>query len=104
MRLVLTPPWSLAIRDEAPLTLVVLVRGDAWVAPEKGTAVRLTPGDTAIVRGPAPYRVADDLSTEPQAVIHPGQRCTGPDGGELRGMSEWGCGPGATVWTARRCC
>ncbi|WP_027660093.1 AraC family transcriptional regulator [Salinispora fenicalii] len=90
LRSVLTPPWSIAIRDEAPLTLVALVRGDAWVAPEEGTAVRLTPGDTAIVRGPAPYLIADDLSTAPQAVIRPGQRCTGPDGRELSGMSEWG--------------
>ncbi len=90
LRSVLTPPWSLAIRDEAPLTLVALVRGNAWVAPEEGTAIRLNPGDIAIVRGPAPYRVADDLSTAPQAVIHPGQRCTDPDGGELCGISEWG--------------
>lgn len=90
MRSVLAPPWSIAIRDEAPLTLVAMVRGDAWVAPDEGTAIRLNPGDVAILRGPSPYLVADDLSTAPQVVVHPGQRCTSPDGRELSEMTEWG--------------
>ncbi|WP_028476932.1 AraC family transcriptional regulator [Nocardia sp. CNY236] len=90
LRSVLTPPWSMAIRDEAPLTLVAMVRGDAWIIPHAGTAARLNPGDVAIIRGPDPYTVADDLSTTPQVVIHPGQRCTGPDGQELSWMTECG--------------
>ena len=60
LRSVLEPPWSLRIQDEAPLTLVAVVRGTAWVVPDDGEPVRLGPGDVAIIRGPEPYTVADD--------------------------------------------
>ncbi|WBB72652.1 AraC family transcriptional regulator [Micromonospora sp. WMMD1128] len=103
LRSILTPPWSMLIRDEAPLTLVAVVRGDAWLVPGQGAAARLGTGDVAIVRGPAPYTVADDPATPPQVVVHPGQRCTTPDGRELYemtrlGVRTWGNGPdGRTV-------
>jgi AraC-like DNA-binding protein len=97
------PPWSLRIQDEAPLTLVAIVRGEAWVVPDGGEATRLGRGDVAILCGPEPYTVADDPATRPQAVIHPGQRCTTPEGEELGlmmdlGVRTWGNSPdGATV-------
>jgi AraC-like DNA-binding protein len=89
LRSVLDPPWSLRIKDQAPLTLMAMVRGEAWVVPDRGDAVRLRPGDVAIVRGPDPYTVADDPATPPQVVIHPGQRCTTPDGEDLTQAMEW---------------
>ena len=55
------------------------------------------------MRGPDPYTVADDPATAPQVVIHPGQRCTTPDGQELAqmmdlGVRTWGnAADGATV-------
>jgi AraC-like DNA-binding protein len=79
------------------------VRGEAWILPDADRPVRLGRGDVAIVRGPEPYTVADDPATAPQAVIHPGQRCTTPEGEELELMRElgvrtWGNSPdGATV-------
>jgi AraC-like DNA-binding protein len=103
LRSSMDPPWSLRIQDEAPLTLVAMVRGDAWIVPGDGDAVHLERDDVAIVRGPDPYLVADDPGTAPQAVIHPGQRCTTPDGEELTGMTDqgvrtWGnSADGATV-------
>lgn len=103
LRSTMDPPWSLRIQDEAPLTLVAIVRGAAWVVPADGEPVRLGHGDVAIVRGPDPYTVADRPETPPQAVIHPGQRCTTPAGQELAAMQEhgvrtWGNSPdGATV-------
>src|SRR6478735_11998617 len=87
---VFDPPWSLRIEDEAPLTIVAVVRGSAWVVPDDGEPVALAVGDVAIVRGPGHYTVADDPATPPQAVIHPGQRCTTPDGRELTEMSFLG--------------
>jgi AraC-like DNA-binding protein len=90
LRSAMDPPWSLRIQDEAPLTLVAVVRGHAWVVPDDGEAVRLGPGDVAITRGPDPYSVADDPGTDPQAIIHPGQRCTTPDGQELAMMRDLG--------------
>ncbi len=103
LRSLLNPPWSLRIRDEAPLTVVAVVRGDAWVVPDDGDAVRLRPGHVAILRGPDPYTVADDPATPPQVVIHPGQHCTTLRGEPLAqamdlGVRTWGnSADGATV-------
>ncbi|MCK9903442.1 AraC family transcriptional regulator [Parafrankia colletiae] len=102
-RSILTPPWSLRIQDEAPLAVAAVVRGDAWVLPDGGAPVRLGPGDVAIIRGPAPYTVADAPSTAPRIVIHPGQRCTDLAGNSLAaamdlGVRTWGDSPdGPTV-------
>ncbi|MET8312381.1 AraC family transcriptional regulator [Micromonospora sp. NPDC005173] len=98
LRSVLTPPWSMRIEDQAPLTLVAMVRGDAWVVPEESSAVRISPGDVAIIRGPGPYTVADEPATPPQVIIHPGQLCTTPDGQEMPemmglGVRTWGNSP-----------
>ena len=94
LRSTMDPPWSLRIEDEAPLTLVAIVRGSAWIAPDKGDAVRLARGDVAIVRGPDPYTVADDPATPPQAIIRPDQRCTTPGGQDVEmgyvGVRTWG--------------
>lgn len=104
LRSTMDPPWSIRIEDEAPLTVVALVRGEAWVMPDGGGApVRFGPGDVAVVRGPGHYVVADDPATPPQAVIGPGQTCATPDGRPLELMRElgvrtWGnSATGATV-------
>jgi AraC-like DNA-binding protein len=90
LRSSLAPPWALRVQDEAPLTLVTVVRGTAWVLPDAGQATPLGAGDLAILRGPDPYVFADDPDTAPQAVIHPGQRCTTPEGHELAALGELG--------------
>ncbi|HSA52377.1 MAG TPA: AraC family transcriptional regulator [Yinghuangia sp.] len=90
LRSLLDPPWSMRIQDEAPLTLVSMVRGDAWIVPDGGDPVRLAVGDVAIVRGPDPYLVADDPATPPQIIIHPGQVCTTPEGVEVAGLMSLG--------------
>jgi AraC-like DNA-binding protein len=104
LRSTMDPPWSLRIEDEAPLTLIAVVRGEAWIVPDgDADAVRLAGGDVAIVRGPDPYTVADDPAPAPQALILPGQRCTTPDGQEVKqmmdlGVRTWGnAADGATV-------
>jgi AraC-like DNA-binding protein len=103
LRSMMDPPWSLRIQDQAPLTLVTVIRGEAWIVPDGGEAVRLRPGDVAIARGPDPYTVADDPATPPQVVIHPGQQCTTLHGEPLAqamdlGVRTWGNSPdGATM-------
>jgi AraC-like DNA-binding protein len=98
LRSSMAPPWSLRIQDEAPLTVIAIVQGSAYV-----DAIRLQAGDVAIARGPDPYTVADDPSTKPQAVIHPGQECRTPDGQlvplmDFLGTRTWGnAADGATV-------
>jgi AraC-like DNA-binding protein len=102
LRSVLTPPWSLRIEDRAPLTVVSVVRGDAWIVPDGGEGVVMGEGDVAITRGPDPYLVADHPSTPPQALILPGQECRTPDGGHLAALSHvgvrtWGHGTDGPV-------
>ncbi len=38
LRSVLAPPWSLQVQDEAPLTIVAVVRDHAWVRFADGDA------------------------------------------------------------------
>ena len=102
LRSIMKPPWSVRVEDRAPLSLVAIVRGDAWVVPAAGGAVRLGPGDIAVTRGPEPFTFADDPATSPQVVIHPGQHCTGPDGEDLAqamelGVRTWGNDPAGSV-------
>ena len=103
LRSMLNPPWSLRIQDQAPLTLVAMVRGQAWVVSDRGETVHLQAGDVAIVCGPEPYTVADQPDTPIQVVIQPGQRCTTPTGEPLSEMRElgvrtWGNSPdGSTI-------
>jgi AraC-like DNA-binding protein len=81
---VLDPPWSLRIADRAPLSIATMLRGSGWLVPDAGDPLRLAVGDMAIMRGPDPYTVADDPSTEPQWVVHPGGRCESLSGDDLR--------------------
>ena len=91
------------IADEAPLCLVAITRGEAWLVPTHAEALRLGLGDVAVVRGPDPYVLADDPGTAPQVVILPGQRCVTPDGRDVplmsyMGVRTWGNSPvGSTV-------
>ncbi|MBC7596919.1 MAG: AraC family transcriptional regulator [Kineosporiaceae bacterium] len=98
MRSVLSAPWSLRIRDEAPLSIAVVVRGEAWVVLDHRDPVRLGPGDVMVARGPEPYTVADHPGTAPQIFINPGQHCTDAEGRSLEeimslGTRSWGNDP-----------
>lgn len=95
LRAIMGPPWSIRCQDRSPLCLVAMVRDGAWVLHDNGDAVRLRPGDVAIMRGPDAYTIADDPATRPQIVIHPGQRCATPDGAPIGqamdlGVRTWG--------------
>ncbi|MGH8824815.1 MAG: AraC family transcriptional regulator [Jiangellaceae bacterium] len=98
LRSIMDPPWSVRIQDRPPLSVVAMTRGAAWVVRDGADPVRLDPGGVAIARGPNPYTFADDPATPPQAVIHPGQHCTTPDGRDLAqamdlGVRTWGNDP-----------
>ncbi|MEU4313350.1 AraC family transcriptional regulator [Nocardia sp. NPDC024068] len=103
LRSLLSPPWSLRIQDESPLTLVAMVRGWAWVCTDDGAQRRIEAGDVGVFRGPRPYTVADDPGSEPQILINPGQVTTTTSGEILcetmsLGVREWGNDPdGDTV-------
>ena len=108
LRCTMDPPWALHVRDEAPLSLVAMLGGTACFVVDGVEGVDgsepcwLGRGDVAILLGPDHYLFADDPSTPPQAIIHPDQRCTTPDGREIPqmrsfGVRRWGNAPdGAT--------
>lgn len=112
LRVVMDPPWSIDVRDEAALTLVVVLRGSGRLVAD-GRKTEMRPGDVAFVRGPQPYVVEHlDDGTGPEvlpgplpvapshpsltsAVIGPDQSCTTPDGTDLHlamahGTHTWG--------------
>ena len=102
LRSSMDPPWALSVQDEAPLTVVAVIRGHAVLTLGGGQPTRLGPGDLAVVRGPGHYVIGDAERTAPQAVIGPDQRCTAVDGSEVsmtgQGIRTWGNSPdGATV-------
>ena len=74
LRSTLAPPWCLRIQDEAPLTVIAIVRGSAYV---RRRCRSCEAGDVAIARGPDPYTVADDPATSPQAVDRTRARSAG---------------------------
>ena len=95
LRCEMASPWSLRIADDAAVGIIVMVSGVAWLVPAPGAPVRLTEGDVAVVRGPAPYVFADAPSTPPSIVIEPGNVCRSLTGEHLAvsmglGTRTWG--------------
>jgi AraC-like DNA-binding protein len=104
VRSVLAPPWAIRVQDEAPMTIVAVVRGVAWIRFDDGETAVARAGDVAILRGDEPYEAADSPSTPASVIIHPDNSCTTLDGVELKdtmtlGVRTWGTGdhPDATV-------
>jgi AraC-like DNA-binding protein len=98
LRVPMARPWSIRIRDEAPLTVVTVTRGSACFTRPPDAPVRLTRGDLLLVRGPEPYDVGDEPGRQPLALIHPGNRSETPTGVSLdlpmtHGIRTWGNDP-----------
>jgi AraC-like DNA-binding protein len=60
---VLTAPWTIRFADDAPLTMISVLRGGGTLLLPDGTERAVGVGDTAIVRGPAPFHLADRPTT-----------------------------------------
>ncbi|MGH8878374.1 MAG: AraC family transcriptional regulator [Stackebrandtia sp.] len=95
LRVTMTPPWSVHINDEAPLSIVAVTAGAACYVPDGGEAVRLHAGDLLLIARTGPYLFADHPTRPPQAVIHPAGRCETPAGASLdlpshHGVRTWG--------------
>jgi AraC-like DNA-binding protein len=98
-QVVLDPPWSLRICDEAPLGLATPLRGHAWVVPDDAEPVLLEAGDVAIVQGPAPYTVADTVDSKPTVFVHPGNRLITSDGEDITASKRLGANTSALSLT-----
>ena len=103
LRALMSSPWSIEVRDEAPLSVVAVVEGEAWIRSAGADPVAVGPGDVVLLRGPEHYVFADTPAREPLVIVLPGQHCVSPEG-EPRsaamalGVRSWGNDPlGRTV-------
>lgn len=60
---VLEAPWRIRFADQAPLTMVTVLRGEGTLLLPDGLERRITVGDTAIVRGPETFVLVDNGDT-----------------------------------------
>lgn len=60
---VLTQPWTIRFADAAPLTMISVLRGGGTLLLPDGTERVVAAGDTAVVRGPEPFHLADHPAT-----------------------------------------
>lgn len=74
-RTVMSPQWSLSFASGAQLTLVVAVNDRIWITPSGSEPVQVDSGDIVVVRGPAPYTVAEDPASPPRQVITSADYC-----------------------------
>ena len=94
LKAVFAGTWSISIEDGAPLTVVMMARGQAtFTGP--GEPQEVTAGDVIVVRGPVPYRFSDSPETPVSIRILPGQVCVDPQGAILPaeldlGVRTWG--------------
>ncbi len=98
LRVVMSPPWALDIRDGAALALVVVTSGRLWLRREGTEPLPAGPGDVILVRGPEPYLVSDRPDTPRSTIVYPGNRCTSLDGEPVHltmshGVGTWGNDP-----------
>jgi AraC-like DNA-binding protein len=84
-RSIMAPPWSIRVAAAPPLTLLTMLRGDGWVAPDDSPPVALGEGDVAIVVGPGAFTVADepDPPTPTLTLAHAPERCVTGDGRDV---------------------
>lgn len=87
---VLSPPWSLRFVDGAPLTLLGLLQGEGWIIPDGQAPLRITVGETVVVRGPRPFTFVDDPATT-APVLDCGEHCAVPENGGTVHHLGWAC-------------
>ncbi|MFB4278523.1 AraC family transcriptional regulator [Nonomuraea sp. MTCD27] len=89
---IMRPPWALRMASGAPLTLATMLRGRAWIVPDRHEPVPIGVGDIAVVRGDTPYTVADDPAATPSLEVTSADYCPGSEGVEQASRTARTCG------------
>ena len=63
-RTLANPPWCATFAEDASLSLITMLRGEAWIVDGE-VSHELFPRDIAIVVGPAPFDVTSDPAANP---------------------------------------
>lgn len=101
LRVVMSAPWGVDVRDGSALTVVVITGGRVWLRREGIDPVRTGPGDVLLIRGAQPYVISDRPDSAPGIIVHPGNRCMSLDGRQVHqsmshGVNTWGNDPEGT--------
>lgn len=75
----LDPPWTIRFTGGAPLTMLTVISGGGSVILPDGSALGIGAGDTALVRGPDPFHLADDPASPRRAHRNHEIDCLEPD-------------------------
>lgn len=91
----MSPPWSVKVEDDAPLTVVAMLRGSAHFRQRSGEALLLQPGSLLLIRDPSAYILAGSPDEKPNYFIGIDQNCSGVNGEDLAqnlrtGLRTWG--------------
>lgn len=88
----LSAPWALDFDDGAPLTLCVIVDGAGWIVRGDHEPLRVSGGDTVVLRGPESFSFRDEVDTLATPVAC-GEHCSIPENGGARHRLGWAdCG------------
>ncbi|MDV2979903.1 MULTISPECIES: AraC family transcriptional regulator [Micrococcaceae] len=101
----MSPPWSIKVEDDAPLTVVAMLRGTAYFRQRNCDPILLEPGALLLIRDPSAYVLADQPDGKPSYFIGIDQNCSGSNGEDLAqdlrtGLRTWGndaAGPDAML-------
>ncbi|WP_117000300.1 AraC family transcriptional regulator [Desertimonas flava] len=74
VRVVMESPWSISVEDRAPIAVLPMLSGEAWLDPLDGSdPMHFVAGDLVIVRGPDDYVMSGRPGEAPNvAIIDPG--------------------------------
>lgn len=91
----MSPPWSIRVEDDAPLTVVAMLRGTAYFRQRDSGPLLLEPGSLLLIRDPSAYVLTDDPDGKPTYFIGIDQNCSGSNGEDLAqdlrtGLRTWG--------------
>ena len=104
LRVVMSPPWSICVAPESPLTLIAGVRQAFWIVADDHAPIEVHPGDIVIARPNSRFLIADTPTRKPDVTIFRGQDCRDADGNSVsarmtHGIRCWGNDPkGSTVF------
>lgn len=98
LRVVMRRPWKIEVTDEAPLSIVPMLKGSCWITTETSAASQVHPGDVLMIKSPTSYVLSSSPDVAQAATIGSGQVCSGPDGRDLSeemksGVRAWGNDP-----------
>ena len=99
LHVVMGRPWSLSVEDKAPLSIVAVLSGGAWLTANGSRSRWFEAGEVLVVRSPTTYTLSSDQDNGGVFTrIGAGQVCSGPDGRDLSeelnaGVRTWGNDP-----------